>query len=139
MIGQTSNGNKRAPKRAPIRATAEPPAQSAGPAPAQESVPRSPSPLKLEWRDSNNAEREFYAGLGRRLCAARHKLPIKTPGKEGRTASLHDVVSRMPAPQIGKQLLYKYEIGDVRPSCFILKQLADVLGVSVAYLMTGEE
>jgi transcriptional regulator with XRE-family HTH domain len=40
--------------------------------------------------------------------------------------------------QLCPQQLQKYEVGSARPHCFVLQQLADVLGVSVDYLMKGK-
>jgi hypothetical protein len=135
MTGQTLNGNKRAPRRP----TTESPVQSAESGPIKDALPSDASPPKSEWRNKNNAEKEFYEALGCRLRDARLNLIIRHPGKGGRTASLNDITSRLPTCVVNRTQLHKYETGESRPQCFVLAQLAEVLDVSVDYLLTGKE
>lgn len=113
-------------KRAPLR--------------LQPAQPVNPVVTTTEWAN-NNAEREFYEAMGRRLKRARVALQVPSPRDPSKlqAASLQQVVDRVVVTRLCPQQLHKYEVGSARPHCFVLKQLADVLGVSVDYLMTGKD
>jgi len=121
--GPTSGGKKRTPLR------------------LQPAQPVSSVVATTEWANNNAVEREFYAAIGGRLKRAR--LALKVPSPRDPThqqfASLQQVVNRVTETRLCPQQLHKYEVGSARLNCFVLKQLADVLGVSVGYLMAGED
>jgi hypothetical protein len=120
--GPTSGGKKRAPMR------------------LQPAQPVSSVVATTEWANNNAVEREFYAAMGARLNRARRALKVPSPRDPThlQSASLQQVVDRVAVTQLCPQQLQKYEVGSARPHCFVLQQLADVLGVSVDYLMKGK-
>jgi hypothetical protein len=121
--GPTSGGKKRTPLR------------------LQPAQPVSSVVATTEWANNNAVEREFYAAIGGRLKRARLVLQVPSPRDPSKlqAASLQQVVDRVVVTRLCPQQLHKYEVGSARPHCFVLKQLADVLGVSVDYLMTGKD